>query len=503
MNRVTQHGPRGCVLRWVAIVAALSLSIANAPAALAVDAPLKEDRIRFIIHDLVAGQMTAADLGGYLDTVHDYFQGSQNTSIDIPTCTDIGTVTDGGPQPHLYTSNGGLANNLAVIDDETELFAVLDWGATQGTRVAIFVQDIRWCGAVLPNTIGCAPTPGNVFVVSLTASQNVRGMVIGHERGHNGGLSHRSDDSCALMFPSAASTHGCLNQTEAKALYDQANISTGDTCECINVQFQGPSQTWSLNPQGTSCDDNDVCSSTSTCDTGLCAGAAPIDCDDADVCTDNDCDPVTGCFNPPSADLTPCFDLDTCNGFEFCFSGVCTPGQPLVCDDAVYCNGLEACDPIDGCGPGTPPDVDDQIACTIDSCDEPTDSIVHTPDDGACANGAFCDGDEICNAQTGCISGAAPPLDDGVACTDDACDEGADLIVHVPNPALCDDGNICTAESCDEFLGCSSDPILDCVGPEVPSLSIRGLAALVGLMYAVGSAALARRQRFSRARIRG
>ncbi|MFP8881688.1 MAG: hypothetical protein VCE43_20615, partial [Myxococcota bacterium] len=195
---------------------AILLWIAGATSARAVDAPLKEDRIRFIIHDLVAGQMSAADLGGYLETVHDYFHGSQNTGIDVPTCTDIGTVTDGGPQPHLFTSNGGLADALAIIDTEQELLDVLDWGEAQGDSVAIFVQDIRWCGAVAPNTIGCAPTPGNVFLVSLTGNQNLRGMVIGHERGHNAGLEHRSNDSCAMMFPSASSSHGCLDQTEAK-----------------------------------------------------------------------------------------------------------------------------------------------------------------------------------------------------------------------------------------------------------------------------------------------
>ncbi|MGE4605976.1 MAG: hypothetical protein AAEJ52_04470, partial [Myxococcota bacterium] len=371
---------------------AILLWIAGATSARAVDAPLKEDRIRFIIHDLVAGQMSAADLGGYLETVHDYFHGSQNTGIDVPTCTDIGTVTDGGPQPHLFTSNGGLADALAIIDTEQELLDVLDWGEAQGDSVAIFVQDIRWCGAVAPNTIGCAPTPGNVFLVSLTANQNLRGMVIGHERGHNAGLEHRSNDSCAMMFPSAASSHGCLDQTEAKAFYDQADLSTGDTCECIDVEFQGPNnQTWSLNPQGTSCDDGSVCMVTSTCDTGLCAEAGLIDCDDTDPCTDNDCDPVTGCFNPPVFDGFPCWDSDICNGFESCLSGVCMPGAALTCDDELYCNGAETCDPIDGCELGTPPGVDDAIACTDDSCDEQTDSIVHAPDDDFCSNGAFCD----------------------------------------------------------------------------------------------------------------
>ncbi len=538
------------------VVISFVVSIADARPAWAVDAPLKEDRIRFIIHDQVAGQMSAAELGGYLDTVHDYFHGSQDTGIDVPTCTDLGTTTEGGPQPYLYTSSGGLANDLAVIDDETELFQVLDWGATQGSRVAIFVQDILWCGAPVPNTIGCAPQPGNVFVVSLTAPVNVRGMVIGHERGHNAGLAHRSDDSCALMFASAAASHGCLNQVEAKALYNQANISTGETCDCIDVKFQGPSQTWTLNPQGTPCDDASVCSTASSCDTGLCVGTAPLDCDDADLCTDDECDPVTGCFNPTSADFTPCWDSDVCNGYEFCLAGSCGGGTPLNCDDALYCNGPEVCDPVSGCEPGTPPVVDDLVDCTLDSCDEQadtivhipddascangdfcdgdetcdpqidcvagtppplddgivctldscnelTDSIDHTPDDAACSNGAYCDGDESCDAVLGCQAGTAPLLDDGVLCTFDACDESADQVIHVPMAEFCDDGDICTAESCDEISGCENAPIVDCVPPAVPGLSLGGTAVLALMLSAAGVTAQARRLRLQRDHARG
>lgn len=48
------------------------------------------------------------------------------------------------------------------------------------------------------------------------------------------------------------------------------------------------------------------------------------------------------------------------------------------CSDGLFCTGPETCDPTlvddradkNGCIPGIPPDCDDRIACTIDSCNE-------------------------------------------------------------------------------------------------------------------------------------
>ncbi len=133
----------------------------------------------------------------------------------------------------------------------------------------------------------------------------------------------------------------------------------------------------------------------------------------------------------------------------------CTPGPPDSCDDLDFCNGVETCDPVLGCQPGTPPVVDDGVACTVDSCDEVGDVIVNTPDDGLCDDAAFCNGSETCDALTGCQPGTPPVLDDGVACTDDSCDEGGDVIVHTPNHAACDDLLFCTGtETCDAVAGC-------------------------------------------------
>jgi hypothetical protein len=74
----------------------------------------------------------------------------------------------------------------------------------------------------------------------------------------------------------------------------------------------------------------------------------PVSCDDGDACTTDGCDPVTGC------------------------------GQtPVVCDDGLFCNGMESCDPAGGCVPGAAVDCNDGIACTTDACDETLDACTH------------------------------------------------------------------------------------------------------------------------------
>jgi len=53
----------------------------------------------------------------------------------------------------------------------------------------------------------------------------------------------------------------------------------------------------------------------------------------------------------------------------------------------------------------------------------------------------------------GCVSGEALRCDDGIGCTEDACD-AATGCTHVASDAACDDGLDCTAERCDLRLGC-------------------------------------------------
>ena len=52
------------------------------------------------------------------------------------------------------------------------------------------------------------------------------------------------------------------------------------------------------------------------------------------------------------------------------------------CMDSEFCNGAESC-VANLCQAGTPPDCTDGISCTVDQCNEATDSCDHV-DDGTC-----------------------------------------------------------------------------------------------------------------------
>jgi glucose/arabinose dehydrogenase len=90
-------------------------------------------------------------------------------------------------------------------------------------------------------------------------------------------------------------------------------------------------------PDGTPCDDGDVCNGAETCQGGICQHASA-----------------------PAADGTTCSSPDQCRGDGVCQSGRCEAGAPLPdgtpCPDADPCNGLEICvDAVCQPGPGPAP----------------------------------------------------------------------------------------------------------------------------------------------------
>jgi hypothetical protein len=82
-----------------------------------------------------------------------------------------------------------------------------------------------------------------------------------------------------------------------------------------------------------------------------------------------------------------------------------------------------------------------------------------------CDNGMFCDGVEQC-IDGACAAGTPRGVDDGVACTDDRCDEATDTVENEPNDARCEGGMACDADGnlvaltgrCDPFIDCEADP---------------------------------------------
>ena len=257
---------------------------------------------------------------------------------------------------------------------------------------------------------------------------------------------------------------------------DDGNPCTADACDPVAGVSHVPV------PTGTTCADSNICNGDETCNAaGVCQAGTPPSVDDGNPCTTDACDPVAGVTHVPVAAGTACADLDLCNGNETCDGeGVCQNGTPptlddgnpcttdacdpvagvthspvpagTACPDADVCNGAETCNAVGECQAGTPPPLDDGNACTTDACDAVAGvSHAPVPAGSACADADLCNGDETCDAAGVCQAGSPPLVDDGNPCTADACDPVAG-VTHAPVPAgtACPDSDVCNGdELCD------------------------------------------------------
>jgi len=259
---------------------------------------------------------------------------------------------------------------------------------------------------------------------------------------------------------------------------DDGNVCTDEVC---NVGGPGADAFGCTHPNNTApCDDGLFCNGVDTCVAGSCdhpgdpcsgggicgdtcnelagncfdaAGttcrAAAGDCDVAESCTGASADCPTDGFEPvgvPCASDGNLCTVDACNG-----SGTCdSTNNGGLCDDGLFCNGVETCSPTAGCEAGTAPNCADAVACTLDSCNELTDACDSAPSDALCADANVCT-DNTCS-PTGCVSvNNTAPCDDQNACTtNDQCLDG----VCAGTSALCGNGVVDAAcgEQCDAPL---------------------------------------------------
>ncbi|MGB2986603.1 MAG: PKD domain-containing protein [Phycisphaerae bacterium] len=160
------------------------------------------------------------------------------------------------------------------------------------------------------------------------------------------------------------------------------------------------------------CDDDLFCNGAEMCVDRLCM-VGTIPCTGGELC-DEDNDRCVECLTD-----------EDCAGDLVCTDGMCV--EQLVCetdadcDDWLYCNGEETC-ANGNCHAGTPVDCDDGVDCTDDSCNEMADSCDNVPDDDYCDDALFCNGAEACDPQLGCQAGIDP-------CPGQGCDEENDECV--------------------------------------------------------------------------
>jgi len=218
-------------------------------------------------------------------------------------------------------------------------------------------------------------------------------------------LTGATNSSGYAYFTPAPATTGTMYVTVTKHNYlpyeGEAEVIEGATCD-DGVQNQGedlidcggPCPPCECLVDGM-CDDGFFCTGTETCDAyGHCQGGS-------DPCTDP---------NFPYCDE----ENDECD--ECILDG--------HCDDGLYCNGQESCDDYGHCQDGTDVDCEDGVTCTDDSCNEGTDSCDNIPSDALCDDGLYCNGVETCDALLDCQAGGYP------CGADQWCEEGGDTCIN-------------------------------------------------------------------------
>ena len=210
-------------------------------------------------------------------------------------------------------------------------------------------------------------------------------------------------------------------------------------------------------PEGTACDDQNLCTAQDRCADGVCQGDA-LKCEDGEICTDDTCDPLAGCQH--TANAVACSDGDSCSVFDYCLGGECVPGPKLcdckddldcaVVDDGDRCNGTFMCD--DGACVHDPDTVivcstTDETDCRVNVCQAATGTCVlkAIADGMRCDDGNPCTLSDVCQDGV-CNAGGAVECDDANDCTQDHCDDaGVCQYLPLDGPGFaCDDGNPCT-----------------------------------------------------------
>jgi hypothetical protein len=181
-------------------------------------------------------------------------------------------------------------------------------------------------------------------------------------------------------------------------------------------------------PNGTTCDDGNPCTTTSSCQGGVCVGAnpvvcaAPAACKQAGVCQTSG--PSAGtCTYADSATGTACDDGRACTSPDTCAAGVCMSG-PSTCTGGQTCSTAGVCVP-GACVP----------ACTGKTCGS----------DGCGGVCGACTGTDVCSAAGTCGPPVCTPNCTGKTCGPDGC--GGTCAPGCTGTNTCNASGACVAAS--------------------------------------------------------
>ena len=221
------------------------------------------------------------------------------------------------------------------------------------------------------------------------------------------------------------------------------------------------------------CDDALFCNGAETCDATLDCQPGADPCNDGVGCTDDTCDEVNDSCTNAANDANCPDDGLFCTGLELCDATLDCIATGTPCLPGLFCN--DTTDTCDQCVIAV--DCDDGVGCTDDSC--VSGSCVNAANDTFCDDGLFCNGAETCDPTLDCQAGSDP-------CTPLVCDEGTDFCfapIHVASVEVFYAGRYLTCHGgTSDGVACTSDA-------NCPSGTCQELADSSRQVLAVGSTA--------------
>jgi len=227
-----------------------------------------------------------------------------------PCTTDICNASTSFQCSHVAVANGSTCNdgNACTVGDSCQAGV-----CAAGTPRTCAASDQCHAAGVCDAATGACSNPIKVDGSSCNDSNACT-----------------TGDQCLSGICTAGNPKICAAADQCHA----AGVCDATTGACSN-----PSA-----PNGTVCNDNNLCTTADICTAGVCGGTAKT-CAASDQChAAGICDQATGsCSNPPVTDGTACNDSNLCTNGDMCVAGVCTPGTPKVCAATDQCHAAGTC----------------------------------------------------------------------------------------------------------------------------------------------------------------
>ena len=195
------------------------------------------------------------------------------------------------------------------------------------------------------------PVSGQVVTLSSSGSGNT--ITPGSGATDASGKFQATISSTVTETKTVTASTGTLT-ISTSVVFSNTSLCQNVTCtaldQCHDAGTCNPSTGQCSNPaksDGTFCNDGNACTQIDTCQAGSCVGSAPVVCTASDQCHfAGTCNPSTGaCGNPAAPNGTACDDGNLCTQTDYCQAGTCTGTNPVVCTPADECHSAGTCDP--------------------------------------------------------------------------------------------------------------------------------------------------------------